>query len=60
MALTVFSLGAPIGAWLAVQYAGDVADGHGVGRTWQPVLPARMAGDQYLSCWALLASSSAC
>lgn len=29
MALTVFSLGAPIGAWLAAQYAGDVADGHG-------------------------------
>ncbi len=29
MALTVFSLGAPIGAWLAAQFAGDVADGHG-------------------------------
>ena len=29
MALTVFSLGAPLGAWLAAQYAGDVADGHG-------------------------------
>lgn len=30
MALTVFSLGAPIGAWLAAQFAGDVADGHGL------------------------------
>jgi MFS family permease len=29
MALTVFSLGAPMGAWLAAQFAGDVADGHG-------------------------------
>ena len=29
MALTVFSLGAPLGAWLAAQYAGQVADGHG-------------------------------
>jgi MFS family permease len=29
MALTVFSLGAPMGAWLAAQYAGGVADGHG-------------------------------
>lgn len=29
MALTVFSLGAPIGAWLAAQFAGEVADGHG-------------------------------
>ena len=29
MALTVFSLGAPIGAWLAAQFAGQVADGHG-------------------------------
>ena len=29
MALTVFSLGAPIGAWLAAQYAGGIADGHG-------------------------------
>ena len=29
MALTVFSLGAPIGAWLAAQFAGEVADGQG-------------------------------
>lgn len=29
MALTVFSLGAPMGAWLAATYAGDVADGIG-------------------------------
>jgi MFS family permease len=29
MALTVFSLGAPIGAYLAASFAGDVADGHG-------------------------------
>jgi predicted MFS family arabinose efflux permease len=29
MALTVFSLGAPMGAWLAATFAGDVADGHG-------------------------------
>jgi MFS family permease len=29
MALTVFSLGAPMGAYLAATFAGDVADGHG-------------------------------
>jgi MFS family permease len=29
MALTVFSLGAPMGAYLAATYAGEVADGHG-------------------------------
>jgi len=29
MALTVFSLGAPIGAWLCLTFAGNVADGHG-------------------------------
>ena len=29
MALAVFSLGAPAGAWLAAQFAGEVADGKG-------------------------------
>jgi MFS family permease len=29
MALTVFSLGAPIGAWLAYNFAGDIAEAHG-------------------------------
>jgi len=29
MALAVFSLGAPLGAWLAAQFAGEVADGKG-------------------------------
>ena len=29
MALTIFSLGAPIGAWLAYEFAGAVAEAHG-------------------------------
>ncbi len=29
MALTIFSLGAPIGAWVAAQIAGQIADHHG-------------------------------
>lgn len=40
MALTVFSLGAPIGAWLAAQYAGNVADGHG----WAAAVAHSVAG----------------
>jgi len=42
MALTVFSLGAPLGAWLAAQYAGDVADGHG----WAAHMATVFAGTQ--------------
>ena len=40
MALTVFSLGAPIGAWLAAQFAGEVADGHG----WAAAAASSVAG----------------
>ena len=40
MALTVFSLGAPIGAWLCSSFAGDVADGHG----WAAELATAFAG----------------
>ena len=40
MALTVFSLGAPAGAWLAATFAGDVADGHG----WAAAAAATFAG----------------
>jgi hypothetical protein len=42
MALTVFSLGAPLGAWLAAQYAGDVADGIG----WAAHMATVFAGTQ--------------
>jgi len=40
MALTVFSLGAPMGAWLAAQFAGDVADGRG----WAAHVASSVAG----------------
>ncbi|HEY4039721.1 MAG TPA: MFS transporter [Burkholderiaceae bacterium] len=40
MALAVFSLGAPAGAWLAAQFAGHVADGKG----WAAHMAALLAG----------------
>jgi MFS family permease len=40
MALTVFSLGAPAGAWLCSSFAGDVADGRG----WAAAAATALAG----------------